>query len=57
MQLIYINEMVLNTGPERPSRTVTVLVGAAMDGFKLKPVVVGKSVEPRPLAGNWFILH
>ena len=29
---------------------VTVLVGASMDGFKLKPVVVGKAQRPRPLA-------
>ena len=30
---------------------VTVLVGAAMDGFKLKPVVVGKAQQPRALKG------
>ena len=29
---------------------VTVLVGASMDGFKLKPVVIGKAQPPRPLA-------
>ena len=28
---------------------VTVLVGAAMDGFKLKPVVIGKAMVPRAL--------
>ena len=28
---------------------VTVLVGASMDGFKLKPVVIGKAMRPRAL--------
>ena len=36
---------------------VTVLVGAAMDGFKLKPVVIGKYAEPIPHIGNCFILY
>ena len=30
---------------------VTVLVGASMDGFKLKPIVIGKAQHPRALAG------
>ena len=30
---------------------VTVLVGASMDGFKLKPVVIGKAQLPRALRG------
>ena len=36
---------------------VTVLVGAAMDGFKLKPVVIGKSLGPRPIKGIFLILY
>ena len=36
---------------------ITMLVGASMDGYKLKPVVVGKSLDPRALAGNCFILY
>ena len=31
---------------------VTVLVGAAMDGFKLKPVVIGKAQRPMALRGE-----
>ena len=30
---------------------VTVLLGASMDGFKLKPLVIGKSALPRALIG------
>ena len=30
---------------------VTILLDAAMNGFKLKPVVIGKSANPRALAG------
>ena len=41
----------------KPMDRITVLVGASMDGYKLKPVVVGKSLDPRALAGNCFILY